>query len=65
MLVVDEIDFEPGDTIGIAGNHWDGNSKGRNKRMGRTGLYPSYKTQDKKVIVQYPTYPEVPLKDET
>jgi glycoprotein 6-alpha-L-fucosyltransferase len=41
-----EIDLEPGDLIGIAGNHWDGYSKGLNRRTGKTGLYPSYKTTD-------------------
>lgn len=58
---VDEIALEPGDVVGIAGNHWDGYSKGSNKRTGGIGLYPSYKTEDKKVIVKYPDYPEVPL----
>ena len=58
---VEEIALEPGDIVGIAGNHWDGYSKGSNKRTGAIGLYPSYKTEDKKVIVKYPTYPEVPL----
>ena len=53
-----EIDLEPGDTLGIAGNHWDGNSKGVNRRTGKTGLFPSYKTQNKLVIVDLPTYPE-------
>lgn len=57
----DEIALEPGDIVGIAGNHWDGYSKGSNKRTGAIGLYPSYKTEDKKVIVKYPTYVDVPL----
>lgn len=54
-----EIDMEPGDSIGIAGNHWDGYSKGINRRTGKTGLFPSYKTQSKVVIVEQPTYPQV------
>ncbi|KAK3094131.1 hypothetical protein FSP39_024491 [Pinctada imbricata] len=53
-----EIDMEPGDLIGIAGNHWDGNSKGMNRRTGKTGLFPSYKTQNKLTIVDLPEYPE-------
>ncbi|XP_033734608.1 alpha-(1,6)-fucosyltransferase-like [Pecten maximus] len=54
-----EIDMEPGDSIGIAGNHWDGYSKGMNRRTGKDGLFPSYKTQSKVVIVDLPTYSEV------
>ena len=53
-----EIELKPGDTLGVAGNHWDGYSKGLNKRTGLTGLYPSYKVQDKVDIVKFPTYPE-------
>ncbi|XP_076833935.1 alpha-(1,6)-fucosyltransferase [Brachyhypopomus gauderio] len=54
----EEIPLEPGDTIGVAGNHWDGYSKGINRKSGRTGLYPSYKVKEKMEIVKYPTYPE-------
>ncbi|VDK29365.1 unnamed protein product [Gongylonema pulchrum] len=50
----DEIDLEKGDVIGIAGNHWDGFSKGKNRRTGRTGLYPSYKTREKYIVVDFP-----------
>ncbi|MGH0192513.1 UNVERIFIED_CONTAM: hypothetical protein FKN15_017030 [Acipenser sinensis] len=54
----EEIMLEPGDVIGVAGNHWDGYSKGMNRKMGRTGLYPSYKVKEKIETVKYPTYPE-------
>ena len=54
----DEIPMEPGDIIGVAGNHWDGYSKGVNRKLGRTGLYPSYKVREKIETVKYPTYPE-------
>lgn len=54
----DEIPMEPGDIIGVAGNHWDGFSKGINRKLGRTGLYPSYKVKEKIETVKYPTYPE-------
>ena len=54
-----EMELQPGDLIGIAGNHWDGFSKGRNKRTGKTGLYPSYKVEEKIDIVKFPSYPEV------
>ncbi|XP_067311425.1 alpha-(1,6)-fucosyltransferase [Pseudorasbora parva] len=54
----EDIPLEPGDLIGVAGNHWDGYSKGINRKMGRTGLYPSYKVKEKIETVKYPTYPE-------
>lgn len=53
-----EIELQPGDLIGIAGNHWDGYSKGVNRRTGKTGLFPSYKAKNKLVIVDLPTYSE-------
>ena len=39
----DQIDLEVGDIVGVAGNHWDGYSKGRNLRTNKVGLYPSFK----------------------
>ncbi|CAJ1077102.1 alpha-(1%2C6)-fucosyltransferase [Xyrichtys novacula] len=54
----EDIPLEPGDVIGVAGNHWDGYSKGINRKLGRTGLYPSYKVREKIETVKYPTYPE-------
>ncbi|CAD5121378.1 DgyrCDS9898 [Dimorphilus gyrociliatus] len=50
-----EIELRVGDTIGIAGNHWDGYSKGLNRRSSRTGLYPSYKVAEKLVVAKFPT----------
>uniref|UniRef100_A0A0N4WCV6 GT23 domain-containing protein n=1 Tax=Haemonchus placei TaxID=6290 RepID=A0A0N4WCV6_HAEPC len=38
-----EIEMRVGDIIGVAGNHWDGFSKGVNRRTEANGLYPSYK----------------------
>jgi glycoprotein 6-alpha-L-fucosyltransferase len=58
----DEIVLSPGDYVGIAGNHWDGYSKGLNRRLGQTGLYPSYKVEEKIDIVDFPTYPEADKK---
>lgn len=49
-----EIDLMIGDIIGIAGNHWDGFSKGTNRRTGKKGLYPSYKTREKYIILDFP-----------
>ncbi|KAM7367726.1 hypothetical protein PAMP_014006 [Pampus punctatissimus] len=54
----EDIPLEPGDVIGVAGNHWDGYSKGINRKLGRTGLYPSYKVKEKIETVKYPMYPE-------
>ncbi|XP_024147470.1 alpha-(1,6)-fucosyltransferase [Oryzias melastigma] len=54
----EDIPLEPGDVIGVAGNHWDGYSKGINRKLGRTGLYPSYKVKEKIETVKYPLYPE-------
>ncbi|KAK7505522.1 hypothetical protein BaRGS_00003267 [Batillaria attramentaria] len=55
----DVLSFEVGDLLGIAGNHWDGFSKGTLRRTGKTGLYPSYKVVNDVVAVDMPTYPEV------
>ncbi|XP_078089518.1 alpha-(1,6)-fucosyltransferase isoform X2 [Mustelus asterias] len=54
----EEIVLDPGDLIGVAGNHWDGYSKGINRKNGRTGLYPSYKVKENVETIKYPTYPE-------
>uniref|UniRef100_A0A646QIG9 Alpha-(1,6)-fucosyltransferase n=1 Tax=Hemiscolopendra marginata TaxID=943146 RepID=A0A646QIG9_9MYRI len=50
----DEIALEPGDLIGIAGNHWNGFSKGVNRRTKQQGLYPSYKAINKIDVVEFP-----------
>ena len=57
----DEIELKVGDTVGVAGNHWNGFNKGRNHRAGRVGLYPQYKTREKVKIVDMPTYAHVEL----
>ena len=51
-----EIDLKVGDRIGVAGNHWDGYSKGTNQRSGKVGLYPSYKVQDRVETAKAPLY---------
>ncbi len=56
-----EIELRKGDVIGVAGNHWTGVNKGKNKRTNRVGLYPEYKTKEKIKIVDFPTYPNVKL----
>uniref|UniRef100_A0A1I7T3K4 Alpha-(1,6)-fucosyltransferase n=1 Tax=Caenorhabditis tropicalis TaxID=1561998 RepID=A0A1I7T3K4_9PELO len=38
-----EIDLKIGDKVGIAGNHWNGYSKGTNRRTYKEGVFPSYK----------------------
>ncbi|KAK3745546.1 hypothetical protein QZH41_012460 [Actinostola sp. cb2023] len=52
----DEISFEVGDLVGIAGNHWDGYSKGTNFRTGQSGLYPSWKVEEVMDTAKFPTY---------
>ncbi|KAL3875017.1 hypothetical protein ACJMK2_037959 [Sinanodonta woodiana] len=54
-----EIELQPKDLIGIAGNHWDGYSKGVNRRTGKNGLFPSYKVKNKVLRAKLPTYEEV------
>ena len=56
-----EIELKVGDLIGVAGNHWDGKSKGVNKRTTKGGLYPSYKVLEKYDLIKYPVYPQVPI----
>nr|XP_022901745.1 alpha-(1,6)-fucosyltransferase [Onthophagus taurus] len=51
-----EINLNVNDLVGVAGNHWNGYSKGKNLRTKQTGLYPSFKVQDKVETVKFPTY---------
>lgn len=39
----DQVNLEVGEMVGVAGNHWDGFSKGRNLHTNQVGLYPSFK----------------------
>lgn len=55
----DEIHMRKGDLIGVAGNHWNGYSKGKNVRTGQVGLFPSFKVNDKIEVVELPKYPNV------
>jgi len=52
----DEIELKVGVKVGIAGNHWDGYSKGNNRDTKKTGLYPSYKTREFWRIVDFPLF---------
>ena len=58
-----EISLQVGDVVGIAGNHWDGYSKGINKRTRQVGLYPSYKADEIFRLVKYPSYQEASRKN--
>ncbi|XP_014253946.1 alpha-(1,6)-fucosyltransferase [Cimex lectularius] len=58
----DQMDLEVGDIVGVAGNHWDGYSKGRNLRTNQDALYPSFKVENVVEAIEFPTYTEVPLK---
>ena len=55
---ISDMDLNPGDLIGVAGNHWDGFSKGTNRRTGKGGLYPSYKVTENVDVVDFPKYEE-------
>ncbi|CAG7835828.1 unnamed protein product [Allacma fusca] len=52
----EEIELKVGDKIGVAGNHWNGMSKGTNQRTHRKGLYPSYKARN---LIQRVSFPKV------
>ncbi|KAJ8909854.1 hypothetical protein NQ315_013340 [Exocentrus adspersus] len=54
-----EMSIEVGDSIGIAGNHWNGFSKGRNLRTNQVAFYPSFKVKDKIETAKFPTYTEI------
>lgn len=56
---VGEINLMLGDLVGIAGNHWNGYSKGRNLRTNQVGLFPSFKVKDKVEVAKFPTYSEM------
>lgn len=42
-----EMDLQVNDEIAVAGNHWDGYSKGTNLRTKKSGLYPTFKVYTK------------------
>lgn len=54
-----EISLRKGDLIGIAGNHWNGFSKGKNENTNQGGLFPSFKVIDKVSVADFPTYSHV------
>lgn len=58
-LNLDELHLKVGDIIGVAGNHWDGFSKGKNLRTNRIGLFPSFKVIDKIEAVDFPKYSNI------
>ncbi|KAJ3646334.1 hypothetical protein Zmor_023926 [Zophobas morio] len=58
-----EMSVIAGDLIGVAGNHWNGFSKGRNLRTNQIALYPSFKVNDKIETAKFPTYAEVNKRD--
>ncbi|KAK9875849.1 hypothetical protein WA026_009636 [Henosepilachna vigintioctopunctata] len=57
-----EMSMSEGDIIGVAGNHWNGFSKGHNLRTNQIALYPSFKVKNKVETAKFPTYPEVSKK---
>ncbi|KAJ8938216.1 hypothetical protein NQ314_011575 [Rhamnusium bicolor] len=59
-----EMTIAAGDLIGIAGNHWNGFSKGRNLRTNQIAFYPSFKVKDKIETAKFPNYSEIYKKKE-
>lgn len=56
---VGTISLQKGDTICVAGNHWNGFSKGFNERTSDEGLYPSYAVEDTLATFPMPEYSNV------
>lgn len=57
-----EMELVFGDKISVAGNHWNGYSKGTNLRTNQVALYPTFKVVPHVETADFPTYPQVPLK---
>lgn len=51
-----QLGFDVGDVLGIAGNHWDGQSKGLLHRSNKEGLFPSFKVEDVHDVIDFPAY---------
>ena len=58
---IDELNLKIGDTISVAGNHWNGYNKGRNHANDQIGLYPLYKTRERYKTYPFPTYHDIHL----
>ncbi|KAH8270981.1 hypothetical protein KR044_007522 [Drosophila immigrans] len=52
----EDLQLKVGDLVSVAGNHWDGNSKGKNTRTNQGGLFPSFKVVDKVETAKLPLY---------
>ncbi|EDV91777.1 alpha-(1,6)-fucosyltransferase [Drosophila grimshawi] len=52
----EDLQLKVGDLVSVAGNHWDGNSKGKNTRTNQGGLFPSFKVVDKVETAKLPIY---------
>ncbi|KAH8324095.1 hypothetical protein KR074_009011 [Drosophila pseudoananassae] len=55
----EDLQLHVGDLVSVAGNHWDGNSKGKNTRTNQGGLFPSFKVEEKVDTAKLPLYPGV------
>lgn len=60
-----EMTMAVGDLVGIAGNHWNGLSKGLNIRTNQVGLFPGFKVRNKIETAKFPLYAEVPKRVES
>ncbi|XP_017138193.1 alpha-(1,6)-fucosyltransferase [Drosophila miranda] len=55
----EDLQLRVDDLVSVAGNHWDGNSKGKNTRTNQGGLFPSFKVEEKIDTAKLPLYPGV------
>ena len=52
----DELKFQIGDRLGIAGNEKNGFSVGTRRALQKKGVYPSYKVEEHVIIAEFPHY---------
>ncbi|VVC25201.1 Hypothetical protein CINCED_3A008581 [Cinara cedri] len=57
----EEMDLQVGDQIEVAGNHWNGYSKGMNLRTKQFLLYPTFKVIPKIETIPFATYPNITI----
>ena len=49
----EEIKLKVGDILALTGNRWNGYSQGLNRRTGKRGIFPEYKTRDEPIVVDF------------
>ncbi|XP_060868925.1 alpha-(1,6)-fucosyltransferase-like isoform X2 [Metopolophium dirhodum] len=59
-----EMDLQVGDEIEVAGNKWNGYSKGTHLRTNKTLLYPTFKLIQKNEVMYFASYPDIKISSE-